>query len=249
MAKNKLINFLESELASGKYKSLTKYSGFLNVSTGTLSEIMSGKRKVTLKKFDELMSCYPDLSTLQIEEIKNDLIAFNSGKTVFESLTPDEVSKVSSIDQLRILALFTLDNFLPNVSWISTSLGLEVDQTRKAVDELISLGLVNINEAGQYELQKKYSFHDMSQLTKDEITAFHEEQFFKASKAHLLEKERKSVGHLTLAINRKNVDSYKKRIRAFMEELAFEASQEESCDDIYQLNLAFYSDTTIYDKL
>lgn len=189
---------LEERMRRNSVYSMRSFARDLMMAPSTLSEVMSGKKKLSLKKTNELIELLKipewqgDLLKNQIIENQNEDIAAVEVKLP-EKLNENAVKSLTSNLDLGILEATHLKSFKPEFEWLAKKLDVTLDQVTFAVDRLQSVGLLRINEDGEWvDLSPFFSSTDG--IPSRSIRAFH---------ADVLSLARKKV--LTQSVNERTV--------------------------------------------
>ena len=146
-----LQRILQHELASRCTKNrqylLRAFARDLETDHSTLSQILRGRRTLTdraIRKLGESLGLSADdIDQCVLREARRAPAERKSGSVrVLRELTEDTLSVISGFEHYAILELTHLDDFRPDVLWISRVLGLTPDEVNVAVARLCRLGLL-----------------------------------------------------------------------------------------------------------
>ena len=171
MSEQRFSDFLSKEFRrrreSNTRYSLRAYAAFLEVDHSTLSQVMSGSRKVpvsAIRKWARKLGLgreevtvfvaaehVPDSQTIKRQE-------------QLRNWSAEAMSIISEPVHLEMLRLTRLTNFHPNSIWLSKQLGLSVDEVNIALSRLLRLRLLSIDEHG--------AWHEMTGLKEITSKAF-----------------------------------------------------------------------------
>lgn len=146
---------LEKQQFNSNY-SLRAFARDLNLSAGTVSSIISGKRRPSEKLVYELANKLSldraELSfALEPFKIKKE---FNEKKE-YHQLSEEDYKKVSSWIAYALLSLIECDDFVPHLPIISKRLGVSEQKITEALYHLNELKIISISEEGEIKRNKK----------------------------------------------------------------------------------------------
>ncbi len=246
--------FLNSELlrrqSTNSSYSLRAFARDLNIEPSLLSKILRKKVPITLKMLDRLA---PSVGLVEPELISyREYVKSSDGIKHFESMQDvkvhhEEFKLIQNWYNITIVELTLLADFQPEAAWISTKLGISVDEAKLAVERLITLGFLNKTEGGQ--LVKSGNGTPGLRIVSDDhasyITALRQSitQFgAKAMQAmHDIPNSQRANMTLTVAIDSTLVDEAKKKITQFTRTLADELEKKsQNKDHVYELMVSFF---------
>lgn len=151
---------LKRRQASNSKYSLNTFAKQLSLSPASLSEILSRKRKVTLKtimKISKHLEFTPS-HTLRLanttfrKQINAPDLLSDEG---FSVMPDDEFALISEWHHFAIMHLGETVNNQANPEWISERLGISVDAAKQAFERLVKMGLVKQNNDDSYVFTSK----------------------------------------------------------------------------------------------
>jgi uncharacterized protein (TIGR02147 family) len=143
-----LLEEFEAKRARNSAYSLRAYARFLNVPTSGLSDIFSGKRRITRRMCTKIAARLP-LKPSLAGEIQKFIRHETSGKAEYSVLDAKVFSVVASWHYFAILTASELDNFDGTPEWIAKNLGLSVAKAREGLNTLQALNLLARDEKGR----------------------------------------------------------------------------------------------------
>ena len=239
-----LRDFLQDALINGRLRnpsySLRALAQKAGLSPAALSEILKGKRRISIKRATKIlmkMNANPE----QLQKILLGMNKINS-----HSLTTANQHKLS-IDQFyliaewyhfAILSLSETENFNDNSYWISKRLNVPVNTVVKALERLERLKLLKRNHNGRLIPSELQLF------TPDEIS----HRGLKQQHAEILNKCLNSLEHdsiekrdflgVTMTLNPKDLPLAKKLLRKFVVKFCNQLEEGEK-KEVYRLNIQF----------
>ena len=226
--------------------SLRAFAKNLEIDPSSLSQILSGKRKISNKiilNFCEKLSATPkDLKRFGL--IENNALADEN----FYQLSLDKFSVISEWYHYAILELTYVSGFKADYKWIARKLSITVEEAKSAIERLMRLELI-FEENGSFIKSSKV-------LTNDGIintsSAHKELQRQIVSKALLAidecPAESKDITSITMAIDTANIEKAKKLIAKFRRDLC--ALLEDGDQTVvYNLGIQLYPISTQSEKL
>lgn len=220
------------------------FASKIGLSSGALSEILKGKRLLSLqlkKKISAKLQLSPaEESIFFQEELPNHLKAH---RLEYFKLSDDQFHLISDWWHYAILNLINTKGFKPQITWISQRLALEEKTVGEAWDRLLRLELIKKNGKSFIRTYKRLD-------TSDDLVNI------SIQKSHLqdLEKIEESITNvpvqyrdhssMTVVINQKSIAKAKELIRLFQDRFSEEV-EVDSGDEVYKLSVAFYPLTQI----
>lgn len=136
--------------------SLRDFASALGMSSGALSELLSGKRKMGPRlaaRLAERMELSPEARDRFLRDARDarwsaggvqrqGAMSTNIGDADFLTLTEDQFRVVADWEHYAILSLIKTNNFRSDPHWIAMRLGLTVQEILAALQRLIRMGLL-----------------------------------------------------------------------------------------------------------
>ena len=232
---------LSERTAKNPKYSLRSFARYLGVEPSALSQVLNGKRYLSMEKVDLILAKL-DLNPEEQErfraslaqakkeagherfssEMKSVLRAASSqkdGATASRELSIDKFKVIADWYHYAILELTLTRGFKSDYEWIAKKLGISVSEVTLAVERLLELELLEVKNE---KLVKTDSMLDTSD--KHLTTSAHRRR-----QKQILEKsilslendpiEKRNHSAMTLAIDETKLPEAKKRIQKFMNEL------------------------------
>lgn len=243
-------DFLRRKLEELKMKnprlSLRSLAQKIGLSSGALSEVLSGKRELSLKarqKIAEKLLLSPD----EKREFFEDLLPMENIKVSesepYQLLSQDQFSLISDWWHFAILNLFYTKNFRGSYQWISERLGISLKVVEEAWDRLMRLGY--IKKSGHRLIRAYPKINTQDGLFDLSLQKSHIEdlKLIEESVRHL-EVSQRDVCSLSLAVRREDFSRAVQLIRKFQDEF-MEALETKEGDDVYRLSIAYFPLTKV----
>jgi transcriptional regulator with XRE-family HTH domain len=219
--------------------SLRSFAQALGVNSGTLSQILAGKRGVSAKQMKTML---PELG-LAPEE----LAALREGEgrqdpaVSFHRLTLEMFEVIADWYHYAILELIKTRGFRSEPAWVARRLGLSVFEVQAAVQRMENLGLLKIARDGRWI----DASGDVTTVGNDfTATAFRQLQRQVLERAlRALDEvpyERREQTSLTLAVDARQIPEIKARIHRFNEELGGLVESRRTRDEVYHFGMSLY---------
>ncbi len=231
MNQNKLRHFLKEEFSQAQMRrpgySLRSFAMRLGVSPSVVSEIFSGKRKVSIKMAQKL------LNKLNLAPDEMQKVTSVAG-TEYAELKVDHFNMVAEWHHMAILSLLETKGFQNRPNWIANRLGISTQKVEQAMERLFKLEMIKLENGKLVRLEINYKSPD--EVSSVAIRKWHRDHLEKAILS--LEKDdlvtRDFIG-MTIPIHHNDIALIKKRVRSFLEKLSGELDQGLK-DEVYQLN-------------
>lgn len=238
---------LQDELKRRKEKnpaySLRAFAKSLGMSPAQLSQLVSGKRPLTLKTFEKLAR---ELALSPIEK-KRALEALSH--SVAQDLHPhnlqmkeDEFRLVSDWYHFAILSLTKVKGARKDPVWIAKRLGIAIIDAKMAVERLERMGVLSPGETFK---QITEPIRVLSEVPSQAIQKSHRQLLALANeKLSQVPVARRDFSVMMMAIDPKNLERAKKAIEDFQEELVSLLEQGEP-SEVYALSCQMYPLTPV----
>ncbi|MGZ3768183.1 MAG: TIGR02147 family protein [Bdellovibrio sp.] len=203
--------------------SLRAYAKTLGVSAASLSQILSGKRPLTLitaKKICDRLTLNPaDEQRVMLSLLSENGIGGKSKEPSTAIIEVDRFKVISDWYHFAILSLTEIPKSKPDSKWIAQRLGISVSTAQEAVERLIRIGLIEIK--GKCWRQNSLPLSVSSNVPSSAIRKYHNQILKKAAES--LDKdpiENREFGAMTFAINPQKLPQAKAMIREFRKSLS-----------------------------
>lgn len=239
--------FLQDELISrckkNKGYSLRAFARQMGVNHATLSCLLAGKRTLTKAAIVKLSKAL-NLSSKQIDQFLHfhESTSQNSVMTEHQILTIETFTAISEWHYAAILELTHVTNFQPEIKWISASLGITIAEARDAVDRLVRLELLEINGDKWIDTSRNITTNLTNNFTSAALRQL-QSKILKLSHDALENLPRTQRDHtsLTVAMQTRDLDEVKERIKKFRFELVnFIERKKTKPDAVYQFAFSVF---------
>ncbi len=236
-----LIQNLEEKRKRNSSYSLRAFANHLGVHHTFLSRILSGARSIsknTQQKFLRVLQLTP-------QEVDKYFLQKPTpwADVKLEQLELDTFVMVSDWFHDAILELTRLKYFKPDFKWIAKILGISESAVKKAVDRLVRLNLLAIDEDGVWRDLSGHNTNIIdSDFTNQALRNYQKQVLELATKAvDRYPKAKRDNTSIMMVINSKDLPKAKKRIQKFRREMAvFLNRAGKNADQLYQLGIAFF---------
>jgi uncharacterized protein (TIGR02147 family) len=229
----------------------------LGVSQAYVSQLLSGKRKLTVTQAVKVCALF-SLTPEKTKELLNSILKTStkknqkllrlledegksSGKTLFSELQADRFLTIANWYHVAILELSKTNDFKDSPQWLSERLGISILESRDAMERLIRLGfLVRKNTRLEKESDGIYF---QTQKSEPAIRAFHKTMINKAllelEKTNPEDFEVREISSMTIPVDLKKIKLARQKIIAFQKELATLLSEGTSTE-VFQFNVQLF---------
>jgi uncharacterized protein (TIGR02147 family) len=228
--------------------SIRAFAKKLQVSSGALSEILAGKRRLTeslAKRIISRLAMRPrDARRLMLLVQEEYIEASCMGEDTASTTVPvDEFELISQWEHFAILSLTETKGFKSDVKWIAERLGISFSKAKRAILRLESLGHL-VNEGGKLK-RKKTRLQSSDDIINISVRRSHYGDLDLAKRS--LDRDDISIRDftsITLPADTHLMEMAKKKIRRFQDEMEslFEGND---CDEVYRMNIQLYPLTKI----
>lgn len=242
-----LSDFLKSKLSQIQDKnpsySLRSLARKTKLPAGRLSELLSGKRKLSRYYADKLkigLALTMDESLLLESWIR----VPSRKKTIDHELTENEVSALSSWESLAILNLLKTKAFVSNVDWMAQRLAISPTVVEQSLRAMVKIGLISIGEKGYVRI-----FNTLTtswDRPSESIRQLHASMIQKSLQAQKeVPVDFREFSSITMAVDSKTLKKAKKMIDHFQDKLAEMMESKESADAVYTFNVQLFPLTKV----
>jgi uncharacterized protein (TIGR02147 family) len=249
---------LENRKESNSQYSLRAFARDLGIASSTLSEVIARKKALSIEKGKQVAAklCKDEDSEnyfsnlVAAEESKCPSVKSNaqmaiqkmlSGHKKYESIRQDIFKSISDWQHFAILEMVHLPQFGHSIEDIVNRIGITEEKAKDAVDRLVRLGLLLIDENGRWLSSDNKIFG--SENTVEALQEYHRQVIGKArdsiSNTHPKDRE---LNTLMLAVRKEDIPRLKKRINHFVDAFDLEASElaKGEQDSLYALSVQFF---------
>ncbi len=227
--------------------SLRSYARWLNISPSQLSQMLSGKRPVTLsilKKINSKLNLSPLENQKLIQTVlKKKNIICESNTLKQKTLIQEDVFKIiSDWYHLAILSLSKLSNCKSDPRWIANKLGISVEQANIAIQRLVRLNILKTKPTLKQVCEP---FEAISQIPSQAIRKYHKQNLNLAiEKIETVPNQFRQFQSLSLAIDPDKIHDFKILMDDFLDQAALLA-QNSQAKEIYNLNVQLFPVTKL----
>ena len=225
------------------------FSKKLGISSGALSEILSGKRKISRKMANKLALSLG----LDPSEKSQFMQSFNSGvdqigpelKTL--KLKSDEFAVIADWIHFAILSLLKTKDFCSDPEWMAMRLGVTSPHVRKALNRLLQFSLIEITPTGEYQRTSQY-VHTTDGIVDLSIRKSHLSDMEMAKeKIQSIPTSMRDFSAITLPLDRTKIAEVKEILRETQDRIT-RLMEDGECSEVYKLTHYFYPLTHIGDN-
>ena len=248
MEKEKASDWLRREYLKRRNKnvafSLRAFARVLKVPSGRLSEIFSGKRKLTIQLAESIaqrLGMSPQekerfLKSLPQNGVRNR--TWTPVDNAYKQLSIDTFCVISDWYHYATLSLLELRDFDPSPKSIATRLGISVVEARAAIERLLRLEL--IARKGNSLVRTETSLTTTHDIVSSRLRRFHRQTLEKAIRSlEDIPLESRDITSITMAIDANKLPAAKRMISRFRRRMAgFLESGERTA--VYTLNVQLF---------
>jgi uncharacterized protein (TIGR02147 family) len=216
--------------------SLRAYAKSLSTPPSTLSEIMNNKRPIS-KKLAEKFGKALNLSSEQLEAFCK--IDEREG-VEYHQLALDSFYCISEWYHYGILQLLKTKIFKNDARWIAKRLGITPSQVKLAIERLIRVGILQVEEDGSLkDATNGQTSHLKNNFTNEQLKNFQIQTLEKAIEAlKNIPIEWRDNTSMTMAINKSAIPLAKEEIKKFRRKLTKKLESFGEPDEVYQMAIS-----------
>lgn len=214
--------------------SMRAFAQFLSVDSSYLSKILSGKRTISISNINHLsekLDFPPEIVTH---------LAAHYPNTLFKGVDAVKFQVISDWHHYAILETTRLDHFKPNPRWISEYLGVPIQEIEKAIERLITCGLLEITDSGKWIVgNNTTTTNRYSHMAFRNMQTQIMEQGIEALKKNI-PLEVRDQSSITMCVDKKRLTQAKKKIKKFRRDLMVYLENGTAKDDVYHLCISLF---------
>ncbi len=244
------VAWLRHEYLSRKTKnhsySLRAFARQLHLTSGSLSELLSEKRPVTLKlalRLADRLNLSAEDRTRFLEivhrERSSDLLSKKMGAKEkvpndYRQLSEDRFNVIAEWYHFAIMALFETEQSQGDPQWIAKRLGISVVEVRLALDRCLRLGLIEPKGSTYIPAGNLTTTHD---IPSSALRRFHKQNLARAAETiETRAVEERDISAITMAIDPTRLVLAKKIILRFRRQMA-KLLENGSKTEVYNLSI------------
>lgn len=217
--------------------SMRAFAKDLDISKSSLHNVLAGKRGLAPKSLDKVFE------RLRIsEKEKIELFALTDEE---HHLLPEE--DFSQIYHWWYFAILSLCNVLPAKAcpkWISNNLGIELETAKKALNKLVEMQFIGVEEGQMVRLKKSMS--TSNGVPSRSLKLFHSENLERAEKSIFgSEISDREISSVTFATDKGQFEKVKKEIKKFLLKSMKTAEKTKNQDRVCTMAVQFFPQTNI----
>lgn len=206
--------------------SLRAFASLLGMDASSVSQILSGKRKVSTKVVNhicQVLDCNPAAKAHFLKHLTSTRTKRNplqdQSQTEYELLAADAFSFISEWYHYGILELVNVDGFQSKNSWIARSLGITSAEAQIAIERMTRLGLLRL-ENGKLFRTDKFVTNFSPGMTSSALKNLQRQILEMALQAiENVPQEEKDITSMTMAIDVEKLPEARKVIAQFRRQL------------------------------
>ena len=209
----KLQDLFRHRKEKNKHYSLRQYAQFLNLNSGTLSAILSGKRTIPSRKVETIIKKLA-LSEAESKLFLSSLTIAQKFKEAYFEISPDTHGHLyEELEYFIILSLFKRSGFTACRQTISQKTGIGIDKMEKYINELLVVGFLQVTEDGRLQ-RSSNPIHVVQEGHSPSLRVNHRNNL-KMSLENLekLSAEEYEYSHVTLHLDQEGFESLRKDLR------------------------------------
>lgn len=225
--------------------SLRAFARTLGISPTMLSQVLQGKRPITIQSAIKIVEALP-LSEEERRRFLNSSYesrelnySEDSWKTYFVDMAPDEFQLIADPIHFAILALGAVSGRRWNAEWISQKLGTSVEEAGEAMKRLLVLGLVEID--GEAFKQNSSPRRVKSPIPNAAIQSHHINTLQKAqSSLSHVPVEQREFNAITMAINSSKLEAARDLTARYLENMHSLLDGMDDKDSVYTIAVQIF---------
>lgn len=214
--------FLKRRKKNGGY-SIRAFANFLGIASGSVSHLLSGKRKPSRKFVEKLflqMDVSRDERDIVLRSLTKERASSSSVSTEnYQLIAYDSLKVVAEWYHFAIVELTSVEDFKSDPSWIARQLRISVPEAKGAIQRLVRLGMLKA-EGGTLVRSNPHFSNAEDGVTSSAHKQFQRELLSKALEAiDTTPMAEKDITSMTMAIDVRKIPAARKRIEQFRREM------------------------------
>ena len=249
-----LKNLFNERCRLNKQYSLRAFAKSIELAPSTLSELMSGKRKLSKVLRDRIGNAL-EMDTEQVKAFEakahgNSNQVDESLNKDYQSLALDSFYLISQWYHYAILQLLKTKNFKNNKAWIATRLAITPEEADAAIKRLLRIGIVELQNGKLVDVTNGQTTHLKNNYTNAQLRNFQIKALQIAiDKLKEVPIDFRDNTTMTFALNKESIPFAKKEITKFRRKLTKQLEQFGKPDEVYQLAIALSPLSNINEKI
>ncbi len=249
--------FLKDEFDKRKMKnpnfSVRSFARWLELSPAQVSQVMSGKRPLTLKALEKIDKKL-DISPLEKQSLLESLAGTSdqgmqgaaASEAVFRTLSEDQFKLMADWYHVAILSLTRLPGAKSDPRWIARKLNISLEEANQALQRLVRLNIISVSPKFR---QIGDPLKVISEIPSAAIRRYHKQNLVLASeKIDSVDNSLRNFESMSIAIDTKDIPKLKKHIDRFLNQMQ-KFSEKSKPNHIYHFNLQMFPVTNIEESL
>lgn len=225
--------------------SLRSFAKWLGISPAQLSQMMTGKRPITLNTLKKITDRL-GLSPLEKKNLLHSILKDKDSEPVVETkmrqMQEDEFRLISDWFHFAILILSQVKGANPDPRWIARRLGIGVAEAHQALLRLERLGVIQTKPVFK-QLGDPISV--LSSVPSDAIRKYHKQLLGLAmEKIETVPVHQREFQSISIPLSPKNIGIYKKAMDDFLEQVSH-MTEDYPGSEIYHMNVQLFPATLI----
>lgn len=226
--------------------SMRSFAKWLGVSPAQLSQMITGKRPITLKSMKKI-SDRLGLSPNERNSLAGSLLDSQEDQTEkqFLRLREDQFHLISDWYHMAILSLAKTKKTQSDPRWIARRLGISIEQASQALLRLERLGIIQTKPKLK---QISEPIEMVSEIPSEAIRKYHIQNLNLAiEKIEMVEVKKRQFQSISVPINPDKIANFKKLIDNFLSS-AHELSRKCEGQEVYNLNVQLFPVTILKEE-
>lgn len=226
--------------------SMRAFAQWLGISPAQLSQMMTGKRTITLKTMQKITNRL-GLSPIEKKRVVNSLLKDKKFIETSENkqtlhLEEDQFRMISDWYHFAILSLTKLKDAQADPRWVARRLGISVEEANQAMLRLERMGILQLKPIFK---QIGEPIEVASKIPSEAIRKYHKQNLSLAiEKVDTVPLELRELQSISLTLNPQNVTDFKEHIDEFLAQSS-ELSEKINGTEVYHLNVQLIPMTVI----
>jgi uncharacterized protein (TIGR02147 family) len=233
-----ILNHLENAKKRNSQYGLRAMAKKADIRPGPMSEIISGKRRLTIEMAKKILDklLIDPKTTQELLNINNEYIQ-KSNEDIIQ-FNHDQYQVLSEWYHLAILNLVETKNFKNDPKIIALRLNIGLETTKNAIERLLKLKMLNLKKGKLVRTTNRYeTSEDILNLS---IRKFHHNALIKAAEAiDHIEVEHRDISALILPADPKKIKKIKDKIRKFQDRLLKEFDTKDATE-VFQISMQVF---------
>ncbi|MFK8137740.1 MAG: TIGR02147 family protein [Bdellovibrionales bacterium] len=220
--------------------SLRAFAELLETHSGSLSQVLAGKRKLSVKKIED-WSYKLGLDPQTAESFKKESLRREIPGVDTVDLEIEEFYLIQDWYHFAILELVNTQGFSAKPAWIAKRLGIKVVEAKIAIERLMRLNFLSLDKKGNYRVINS-NVSTLGSKESDVALRNLQKKILNQAQDALdeIDPRKRLQTTITSRVKKDKLEEVKQKILDFQQELNVYLEEQENCEEVYQISFSCF---------